>query len=668
LAACSSDKAADPADTQAAPADSVAGDTADGAASDVSAGDSAADSSTPGPLPPMDCDDLMASGCALPWPSNLYLHSDPPRKTGYTLAFGAKSLPKDINDHQMRPDEYRQLDGYSVGTPLLMKWPGLDAAELPSEVSIANSLDVKAKIVILELDSKGQIERVIPWFAELDLNEPVAAERMLIVRPAEILKPATRYVVGVRGLKTTDGKALAPSAAFEQLRDGKTAGTANAVRQTRFDQLLTALETQGWPRKDLLIAWDFVTASHEALHGRVLSMREQLFAAMGEQGLGMKITQVKEYTEAQDKNIALEFHGTFEAPNFLVPHNEFYHRLNLAPDGMPKAQGLVERPFEVRVPRSALSGKPHGLVQYGHGLNGSYLEVEAGYNGDIANTHQLIFYSAYWTGMSEKDVPAILLAILDMSEFAVVPDRLQQGFIEFLALQRAMKMRFADLPEVKKYGIAVNKEEMFYSGISQGGIFGGAIAALSKDIKRFHLGVPGNNYSLLLQRSTDFTGFFGIIAGSFPGSVDQQVLLAAIQLLWDQADPVSWYRYIAKEPLPGNPEHQVLLAPAKGDYQVAVLANEIAARSGLGLELMAHYGKPVFGVKEQPYAFTGSGIVLYDHGNPWPLPGNLPPLKDSLGDPHGKPRKMAHHQAQMVHFFRTGEIKDFCGGDGCKPD
>jgi hypothetical protein len=64
----------------------------------------------------------------------------------------------------------------------------------------------------------------------------------------------------------------------------------------------------------------------------------------------------------------------------------------------------------------------------------------------------------------------------------------------------------------------------------------------------------------------------------------------------------------------------------------------------------------------------GSGIVLYDHGNPWPLPGNLPPLKDSLGDPHGKPRKMAHHQAQMVHFFRTGEIKDFCGGDGCKPD
>lgn len=676
LAACGGDDGGKPADQagadaavdSAADADSGDAAPADAPPADGVAVDASGDVQPAPPLPPMDCDDLMPSGCALPWPSNLYLVADAKRKTGYTLAFGAKSLPKDSADQQIRPDEYRQLDGFSVGTPLLMKWPDLDAAGLPSEASLANSLDAKANVALLELDAAGKVVRALPWFAELDLNEPVEAERTLIVRPAELLRPATRYVVGVRGLKTKDGKALTPSAAFAQLRDGATAGTANAGRQARFDQLLAALEAHGWPRGELLLAWDFVTNSHPALHGRMLSMREQLFAAMGDQSLGMKITEVKSFTEQQDKNIALEFHGTFEAPNFLVPRKEYYHRLNLGADGMPVPQGLVERPFEVRVPRSALGGSPHGLVQYGHGLNGSYREVEAGYNGDIANTHKLIFYSAYWTGMSEKDVPAILMAILDMSEFAVIPERLQQGFLEFLALQRAMKLRFATLPEVKQHGIVVNPAEMFYSGISQGGIFGGSIAALSKDITRFHLGVPGNNYSLLLQRSSDFTGFFGLVAGSYPKSVDQQLLLATIQLLWDQADPASWYRSISQEPLPGNPPHQVLLAPAKGDYQVAVLANEIAARSGLGMPLMAGYGKAVYGAPLQPFPHQGSGIVLYDHGNPWPAPGNLPPLKDALGDPHGKPRKLAHHQAQMVHFFRTGEIKDVCGGDGCTPD
>ena len=619
------------------------------------------------PLPPQDCDDLMESGCALPWPSNLYLVPDKTRKTGHVLAFGAKTLPMDVNNLRIRPDEYRQLDGYSVGTQLLLKWKDLDAAGLPGEACLAQSLDAGAALVLLELDAAGKVARKVPWFAETDQTEPVAGERTLIVRPAEILKPATRYVVGVRGLKTKDGKAIAPSAAFVALRDGKTAGTANAARQQRFDELLASLQGQGWAKDSLILAWDFVTNSHQALHGRLLSMRDQMFQAIGEQGPPLTVTSVVEFTKAQDKNIALEIHGTFQVPNFLAPRGEFFHRLNAGPSGMPAPIGTIDRPFEVRVPRSALSGKPHGLVQYGHGLNGSYMEVEADYNGDIANTHDLIFYSSYWTGMSEKDVPAIFMLIQDMSEFSVMPDRLHQGMVEFLALQRAMKMRFADLPEVKKYAIKVNKNEMFYSGISQGGIYGGVIAALSKDIERFHLGVPGNNYSTLLQRSTDFEMFFGMVAGNFPAPTDQLVLLATIQLLWDQVDPATWYRYIDTEPLPGNSKHQVLLVPAKGDYQVSVMTNEIAARSGFGFEIMKNYGAPVFGVTEKAYPHQGSAIVLYDHGNPWPVPGNLPPLHDALGDPHGKPRKLAHHQAQMVHFLRTGEVKDFCGGDGCTP-
>ena len=50
----------------------------------------------------------------------------------------------------------------------------------------------------------------------------------------------------------------------------------------------------------------------------------------------------------------------------------------------------------------------------------------------------------------------------------------------------------ADCAEQK---IQVNKSELFYSGISQGGIFGGTFMAVTPDMTYGHLGVPGNNYN-----------------------------------------------------------------------------------------------------------------------------------------------------------------------------
>ena len=89
----------------------------------------------------------------------------------------------------------------------------------------------------------------------------------------------------------------------------------------------------------------------------------------------------------------------------------------------------------------------------------------------------------------------------------------------------------------------------------------------------------------------------------------------------------------------------------------------------MGIKLMENYGRDVYGVDPQAYPYTGSGVVLYDFGNPWPEPGNTPPEEGPLGDPHGKPRDQTYHNEQMVHFFRNdGEIIDVCGGDGCTPD
>jgi len=661
----------DPPAVAAPSADIAAVTQPDAADSTVSAGAPAdgADAKAPKPArDPADCDGLIEAACAMPWPSNKYLLADPTRKTGFRLQIGPTALPAEsVRGTFMSPVDTQFLDGYSVGSALLLAWPSLDSSKLPDENAIGLSLDPTAAIVILEVDGAGKVVQTVPWWAERDATEADPARRTLVVRPAIALKPATRYVVGVRGLTDMAGQPIAPSPAFVALRDGKTAGSADAPRQGRFDDLLAILAGAGWPKGSLVVAWDFVTNSGQALHGRLIKMRDEGYQIVGAQGPPLKITKVTELSEAVSKDIAWQVLGTFGVPSWLGDEGDPLRTLILGADGMPVVQRTVDRPFEVRIPRSAKGGAPHGLVQYGHGLNGSYAEVGAGYNGTIANAHKLIFYACYWTGMSEHDIGAILQFIQDLAAFRTLPDKLHQGIVEQILLQRAMRERFAELPEIKKLGIAVNKDEMFYSGISQGGIYGGTVMALSKDVARGHLGVPGSNYSLLLPRSVDFAPFFALLSAFYPDSRDQQLLLQAIQLQWDAVDPLTWLRHIAVEPLPGNPPHQVLIAPAKGDWQVAVVANEIAARSGFGLAVLAHYGKPVFGVSETPYPHKGSGIVLYDHGNPWPKPGNQPPA-DALGDPHGKPRKLPHHQAQMVHFFRTGEIKDVCGGDGCTPD
>ena len=50
----------------------------------------------------------------------------------------------------------------------------------------------------------------------------------------------------------------------------------------------------------------------------------------------------------------------------------------------------------------------------------------------------------------------------------------------------------------------IDTTRLFYDGNSQGGIMGGGLTAVAPDFDRAVLGVPGMNYSTLLQRSVDF--------------------------------------------------------------------------------------------------------------------------------------------------------------------
>jgi hypothetical protein len=626
-----------------------------------------------------DCDPLVPAVCALPWPSNLYLKSDVTRVTGYTLTFGATSLPENINRQRVDPSPYTRLDGYGLGEAILVLFPNVDASELPDEYAVADSLSPEANILLFEVQPKAGLVR-IPYFAELDHHETDPTKQVLFVRPAVLLRENTRYIVAFRDLTDTSGADVAPSEAFAKLVAGTTANDPLlAPRQERFDEVFAALEVLGIDRSTLTLAWDFQTASSNALHDVLSSMRDQALANVGETGPQLTITSTIEYVPADDgsgrevdADIAYELQGTITVPRYV--RSEFIGLLqgfvlNLDANRVPQPSGSTTVPFWIRIPYSAVtSTATHDLLQFGHGLLGSGEDIRSGYTGALANAHHFVAFSASLDGMSEVDQQTVGAAVQDFSAFPFTSDRLYQGLVNWIVLARAMRGQLPQRPELTSKGVRLS-DTLYYSGNSQGGIFGATYMALSTDIARAHLGVPGQNYSTLLHRSVDFEPFFVLVQANYPSPIDQAISLSLIQLLWNGTDPVTWYRHLAVDPLQGSFAKEVIISIAKGDHQVSPMTMEIVARSDVGLPLLEDYDatRVPFAAPVVPYPHVGSGMISFDFGNPWPDAGNRTP-DTTIADPHGLPRRLPSQQRQMAHFYRTGEIIDICGGDGCRPE
>ena len=299
------------------------------------------------------CDPLQPSFCALPWPSGKFLAVDATSPTGFRMALGETTLPENSQGHHADPSAWNEwLDGYGVGTPIMVHFPGIDVSKLPTEVDPAGSLDPDGPIALLAVDSEGLATRQ-PFFCELDLTAQDSANTTLYLRPLVILDEATRYVVAMRNLVDEDGLPIEPSPAFEALRDQTTDGTYLAARQPHFDDLFGLCETVGIARADLVLAWDFVTASSEAMHGRMLHVRDAGFEATGESGAELTITKIEEKTPEEDPYIWLSIEGTFEVPDFTEERQigELVgYVLSVGEDGMPKQTGTRSPTFWVRVP------------------------------------------------------------------------------------------------------------------------------------------------------------------------------------------------------------------------------------------------------------------------------------------------------------------------------
>jgi hypothetical protein len=597
-------------------------------------------------------------------------------------------MPRNIAQKPIEPSDYNRNDGFGPGSPIHTKIPGLDNQEafdrtgLVPETDMQQSFDPAQPAVVIDADS-GQ--RHLIW-AELDSNPASDADRNLYIRPGTNFEEGHRYIVALRRLKDRNGNGIEPSRAFKVYRDRIfTTSTTVENRRDHMESLFGSLNRAGIPREDLFLAWDFTVGSAERIAGRLLKLRNEAFAELGDTNLADLTVQgdAPSFTPAlpcvttdEPDPALLRVCGQFTVPCFLdQPACPTGSRFAFA-DG--KSNEPVRLPgntmvanYECIVEHTATGARPS---LYGHGLLGEASEVDLAPQRAMVKRHDFIYCATDWKGMATEDVPNVGTILNDLSRFPTLTDRLQQGILNFLYLGRLMihPDGFASDPALAG---KIDTRRLFYDGNSQGGIFGGTLTAVSPDFQRSVLGVPAMNYSTLLQRSIDFDQYAVVLYASYPKEIERPMLFSLIQQLWDRSDPNGYAHHMTSDPYPNTPPHTVLMQTAVGDHQVANVAADVEART-IGAAIRANPVdpgrsndvRPFYGIDLTGFPTSRSVYEPWDAGadfTPLAPNSNTPPAAGQ--DPHGVPRRTAAAQDQKSDHMRIGgSITDHCAGGPCR--
>ncbi len=624
------------------------------------------------------CDFLDPSACMYPFPNDWFTVPDSTTDTKRRVHFALDGMPRNVAQTPITVDDYNLNDGFSPGASILLHVPGVDLGMTGAApiTDLARSLDADAPIVLVNAST---LQHHLMW-AEVDSNASSAATRSLIIRPAVNLAEATRYIVALRRMKDGTGALIAPNPDFLAYRDETPTGDpVKESRRAHMEDLFTTLTAAGVARSDLYLAWDFTVASARNISERLLFVRDDGFKRLGADAPPFTVTLVENDV---DSNIFRRVTGTYEVERY-VSTTEPGARMILGPKGLPLHQDTPQpASFICNIPRAALPSAagpavPARASLYGHGLLGSNDEVNAGNVKAMANEHNFVFCATKWIGMAEEDVPNAIAILQDLSEFPSLTDRLQQAMLNQLFVARLMihKDGFVTDPAFRDASgnPVIDTSGVFYDGNSQGGIFGGTVMAIAKDITRGVLGVPGMNYSLLLTRSKDFDAYSSILYPAYPDELTRPLLLALIQMLWDRSDPNGYAHHITSNPLPKTPAHKILIHLAFGDHQVANVSTEIEARTigasihqpaiaaGRHTDVTPYYNIPA--IPSDP--FDGSALIVWDSGAAAPPTTNTAP---STGDdPHENPRSSLLARQQKSDFLKAsgGAVVDVCSGASC---
>ncbi len=644
--------------------------------------------------PATDCQPFGARACLEPFPNNLFTRPDRSSPTGLRVHLPAGAMPISRTGQRVSAQPYDRADGFSPGSAAIVHVPGLDNAAALTRTGAAGVLDIGRSLrpsqPIVMIDERTG--RRVALFSELDANATTPAATDLLIHPAADLAGGHTYVVALRRLRTASGRLIPAPKWFERLRDKGRLPASERSQAARYARIFTALARARIGRHSLYEAWDFTVASRGNVTGRLVAIRNGAFARLGDRKLadGDVAGGAPAYTITATKTLSAQLRavvGTFNVPCYLVQcgtsATSGFHYSTSKPDAVPTQRrgNVAVTNFECIIPSSAGAPQPARVSLYGHGLFGSYVEVEDPWVEALAVGHNVVFCGTDWWGLTQADESFAGSVVANLNRFPVIVDRLQQAVLNALFLGRLMvnPHGLATNPDFQTGGRSVlDTSHLYYDGNSQGGIIGGVLTAVSPDVRRAVLGVTGMDYgNLLLARSTDFSTFSQLLRVFYPDQSMYPVMLDLLDQLWDRADPDGYAPYV-RGGLPDTPTHEVLMQIAYGDFQVSMYAGAAEARSigarayqpaldpGRGSDQNLFWGIPTIA----HFPWGGSAVETWDSGPgrvQAPPSGDVPPTPGATNnDPHQDPRNTPAAQDEISDFLEpNGAVTDVCGGQPC---
>ena len=694
----------------------------------------------PVPLENADrCDFLDPAVCLQPFPNDYFTVNDASTATGKRLNLQLASMPANKAGVHFDPTDMNRADGFSPGNLITVKIPGLEtpAAFNNSGLVPIDDLqkydDPSQAVIVINADT-GERQ---PIWAELDANptsvDPTdeahpgginanptnTADVNLIIRPAKNFDFGGHYIVALRNLRNAGNQPIQAPIGFRVYRDNDITDQPQVeARRPHMNSIINTLVTKaGVNRPSLYMAWDFTVASQDSVTGRATTIRDDAFARLGDTNLAdrkiqgvspdWEITRVLntgDPTPPNERGLpsqdARRVEGTIHVPCYLDQDNcptgaKFSHKANGDITWNPAYSRDVK--FRCEIPNSVIDGgtvHPAAVGIYGHGLLGTQAQLTG--QAQLGLNENTIWCAMDFEGFAEQDLATIIPSLADMSNFKKAVDRMQQGYLNFMYLGRALihedglgtdaAFKFdPDGPGGEDAASSINTSagedtRLQYMGVSQGAIMGGALTALEPDVDRGVLNVVGMNYSTLLRRSVDSDEYFKIpgagLYANYPDELERPVLLSLIQLLWDRGEANGYAHNMTTDPLENTPPHEVLLQAALGDHQVANITAEVEART-IGAKVYSpalnpgrHWETtPFMGIDPvTTFPYTGGSMLVYYDGGPvgffnpdnptkegtaTPPDQNVPPRTEwgFGGDPHGYPRAAADGLAQEGSFL-----------------
>ena len=164
-------------------------------------------------------------------------------------------------------------------------------------------------------------ERHLVW-AEIDSSPETPEDQMLLIRPGVNFDEGQRYIVALRNLEGDNGEVISAPEGFRVYRDRVlTTNEDVEARRGHFESLFGTLAEAGIDRDTLYRAWDFTVASERNLSERVLTIRDDAFAQLGDTNLSEMTVDgespeftIEEVTPNPEEQLALRIEGRYTVP------------------------------------------------------------------------------------------------------------------------------------------------------------------------------------------------------------------------------------------------------------------------------------------------------------------------------------------------------------------